>query len=120
MFSFKLSIGETAFAGRDLFTNEAIAGLFPLDARQLEVRYLQHALSVVDYDALTGHAVKGRTLNSKTMAQIPLILPPLDEQHRIADLMGTAEHARAAAATQLATIEALEGALLRRAFAEAA
>ena len=61
MFSFKLSIGKMAFAGRDLFTNEAIAGLFPLDAERADKHYLRSALALVDYGDLTGHAAMGRT-----------------------------------------------------------
>ena len=51
--------------------------------------------------------------------EIPL--PPLPEQQRIAaalnEQMGAVEQARAAAEAQLAAIEQLPGALLRRAFA---
>ena len=114
MFSFKLSIGAMAFAGRDLFTNEAIAGLVPKDPTQISIQYLRHVLKVADYDALTGHAVKGRTLNRRTLAQVPLLLPPLDEQGRIASTMELAQQARTAAAAQLEAIDTLSVALLRK------
>lgn len=35
LLSFKLSIGKTAIAGKDLYTNEAIAGLIPNDNNKL-------------------------------------------------------------------------------------
>ncbi len=121
MFSFKLSIGKMAFAGRDLFTNEAIAGLFPLDAERADKHYLRSALALVDYGDLTGHAAMGRTLNRKTLAQLRIPLPPLEEQRRIvADLerqMATAERARRAAEAELAAAEAMPAALLREIFA---
>ena len=120
MFSFKLSIGHIAFAGCDLYTNEAIAGITPYDDREVDVLYLRRALSIVDYDELIGHAAKGRTLNRKTLALLEIPLPPLDEQRRIVvrleEQMATAERARAAAQAQLAAIEAMPQALLREIF----
>jgi type I restriction enzyme S subunit len=54
------------------------------------------------------------------IATIPVPLPPLTEQKRIAALlnekMAAAQKARAAAEEELSTINALPGALLRRAF----
>ena len=41
LLSFKLSIGKTAIAGRDLYTNEAIAGLVP-KTKDLRDDYLFH------------------------------------------------------------------------------
>ena len=116
MFSFKLSIGAMAFAGRDLFTNEAIAGLVLRYPTEANIQYLRHALDIADYDALTGHAVKGRTLNRKTLDQVPIPLPPLDEQRRIASTMELAHRARAAATEQLAAINTLSDAMLRELF----
>ena len=57
-----------------------------------------------------------QNLHYKRYIAQPIPLPPLDRQRRIADLMATAERARSAAAAQLASIEALTAALLRRQF----
>lgn len=120
MFSFKLSIGQITFAGCDLYTNEAIAGIIPHGDQEVDLRYLRRALSVADYDELIGHAAKGRTLNRKTLALLEIPLPPLDEQRRIVarleGQMAATERARAAAQAQLAAIEAMPQALLREIF----
>ena len=121
MFSFKLSIGAMAFAGRDLFTNEAIAGLLPKKLTHIDIRYVRHALAVADYDELIGHAAMGRTLNRTTLERIPIPVPPLEEQRRIVARlearMHAAEQARTATRRQLEALEALRAALLREAFA---
>ena len=62
--SFKLTIGRTALAGRDLYTNEAIAAFFP-DPTQLESRYLFHILPRSARSGSTDVAIKGATPNKK-------------------------------------------------------
>ena len=116
MFSFKLSIGQMAYAGHSMYTNEAIAGLIPVDAQSVDVNFLKHSLAVADYEDLTGYAVKGKTLNRKTLTALPVALPPLDEQHRIAGQMAMVERARSAAAAQLASIGELNTAMLQQIF----
>lgn len=60
------------------------------------------------------------TINQKVLAGFPLMAPPLAEQQRIAarlsEQMADAERTRQALEAQLATINALPAALLRRAF----
>jgi len=90
LMSFKLSIGRLAIAGRDLFPNEAIAWLEPRSAL-LDTDFLMAALSVQDLTAASGRAVKGATLNSKSMAAIRIDLPPLGEQQRIVGIVASAE-----------------------------
>jgi type I restriction enzyme, S subunit len=60
------------------------------------------------------------TINQRVLKAFPILLPPLPEQRRIAEILreqvATAEKARAAAEEELKTINALPAALLRRAF----
>jgi type I restriction enzyme, S subunit len=120
LFSFKLTIGKMAYAGVDLYTNEAIAALLPKDANQLSRDFLRFALSSVDAYASSSHAVKGKTLNQETLDAIPIPLPPLAEQQHIATLlteqMAAVDNARVAAEAQLAAAKELPAAYLRAVF----
>ncbi|HBV9246678.1 restriction endonuclease subunit S [Klebsiella aerogenes] len=90
LFSFKLTIGKMAFAGCDLFTNEAIAAFAIKDEKQLNPEFLYYALQSATYGG-SNQAVMGKTLNSKSLAAIKIPLPPLDDQIRIAHLLGKVE-----------------------------
>jgi type I restriction enzyme S subunit len=90
LFSFKLTIGKMAFAGCDLFTNEAIAA-FPIkDSKQLNSEFLYYALLSAKFEG-SNQAVMGKTLNLKSLADIKIPLPPLDDQKRVAHLLGKVE-----------------------------
>lgn len=84
--SFKLTIGRTALAGHDLYTNEAIAAFFA-DPSQVDTRFLLHILPGSARAVITDVAIKGVTLNKKSLASMPLLLPPIDQQRRIADIL---------------------------------
>jgi type I restriction enzyme S subunit len=90
LFSFKLTIGKMAFAGCDLFTNEAIAAFHIKDERKLNSEFLYYALKSATFGG-SNQAVMGKTLNSKSLAEIKIPLPPIDDQIRIAHLLGKVE-----------------------------
>lgn len=90
LFSFKLTIGKMAFAGCDLFTNEAIAAFSIKNRTRLNPDFLYYALQSANF-AGSNQAVMGKTLNSKSLAEIEIPLPPLDDQIRIAHLLGKVE-----------------------------
>jgi restriction endonuclease S subunit len=83
LLSFKLSIGKTAIAGADLYTNEAIAGLIPLDDTVSNEYLFQLfssnmiSLGNVDYKAF------GKSLNSTYLKQVIIPLPPKVIQQKI-------------------------------------
>lgn len=87
LLSFKLTLGRTAIAGKDLFTNEAIAALPIKDAyvAKIDVKYLMVYFSHFDWleFAAKDEKVLGKTLNKKKLAIIPIPLPPLDIQREI-------------------------------------
>ena len=56
LLSFKLSLGKRAYAGCDLFTNEAIAALQVLDQAVADRDYLYWALGSINYDSLVDRA----------------------------------------------------------------
>ena len=90
LFSFKLTIGKMAFADCDLFTNEAIAAFSIKDEKKLNSEYLYYALKSATFGG-SNQAVMGKTLNSKSLAEIEIPLPPLVDQIRIAHLLGKVE-----------------------------
>lgn len=100
MMSFKLTIGRTAIAGRDLYTNEAIAAFFP--DSDLDNEFLFYALPHAAGGAETDQAIKGATLNKAKLRDLNVPLPPLDEQRRIAEVL------RSASATCEAALNVIE------------
>jgi len=83
--SFKLTIGKLAFAGKDLFTNEAIVALNLKPAYQetIDAEYLYWVLQAVPLEKESIFAVKGRTLNTSKLKRIEIPFPELAEQRRI-------------------------------------
>ena len=83
--SFKLTLGRLAFAGRDLFTNEAIAALTIFNERELLKEFLFYCLKFFDWVKAAENDVKlkGMTLNKAKLKVMPIAIPPLDEQKRI-------------------------------------
>lgn len=84
LLSFKLTLGKTAIAGNDLYTNEAIANL-PIITNEINKEYLLYYFQFfnwVNY-AAGDEKVMGKTLNKKKLEILPVIYPPLPEQYRI-------------------------------------
>jgi len=84
LMSFKLTIGKLAFAGQDLYTNEAIAALILRDEFKGLVRddFLYWALQAVPIAEEADLAVKGFTLNKGKMARVEVPVPYPDEPDR--------------------------------------
>jgi len=85
LLSFKLSIGKTAIAGADLYTNEAIAALIPKDNSTIlnEFLFCLFNSNVIDLENV-GNKAFGKSLNSAYLnneVQIPL--PPVSIQQKI-------------------------------------
>ena len=83
LMSFKLTLGRTAFAGCDLFTNEAIASLPIKDETVLNKHFLKYALATIDLEKEVDNAVKGKTLNKQKLKNLEIPFPKLEEQKRI-------------------------------------
>lgn len=94
LFSFKLSVGKVGFARRDLYTNEAIAALPIRDNRCVDDEYLCFALASLDFRGMGERAVKGVTLNTESLGNLLIPLPPIAEQRQIAAVLGKADGLR--------------------------
>ena len=90
--SFKLTLGRLAFAGRDLFTNEAIAALTIFNERELSKEFLFYCLTFFDWVKAAENDVKlkGMTLNKAKLKVMSVSFPPLAEQQRIVGLLDEA------------------------------
>ena len=88
LMSFKLTIGRTAILNVDAYHNEAIISIYPKENKVLK-EFLFYYLPAVDYSNLQDKAIKGNTLNTSKLNKIPIPLPPLDEQQKIANILTT-------------------------------
>jgi len=86
LMSFKLSIGRLCFAGRDLFTNEAICSFNALDASG---EFLYYVLGRTDFSLYGKQAVKGYTLNKESLQTVEVRLPVREEQDAIASVLSS-------------------------------
>ncbi len=83
--SFKLSIGKTAITKEEIYTNEAIMAFIDKKQYFLDVDYLYHLFSSMDWSEGSNKAVLGLTLNKATLSQKYICIPSLEEQKEIAD-----------------------------------
>lgn len=91
LMSFKLSIGKLAFAGKDLYTNEAIIGLQIKDKEKLFPEYLYYVLKNIPLIG-SNNAAMGATLNKESLRILKIPIPEkLSEQIHIANILSKAE-----------------------------
>lgn len=85
LLSFKLSIGKTAIAGRDLYTNEAIAGLVPKGNDILD-KYLFFLFKgeFINLGNYIGNKAFGKSLNRSILSNdVKIPVPPIEIQEKI-------------------------------------
>lgn len=90
LFSFKLTIGKVAIAGKALYTNEAVAGIIPKDD-SVFTKYLYYLLPRLNYSIYMQSAAKGKTLNKKTIENIKIPLPSKEIQEKLINELDSKE-----------------------------
>ena len=82
--SFKLTVGRVSILDIDATHNEAIISIYPyIDSDYCTRNYLFKVLPLLSQNGETKDAIKGRTLNSTSLSNMLIPLPPLNEQKRI-------------------------------------
>lgn len=86
LMSFKLTVGRTSILDIDAVHNEAIISIFPyFDYENSFRNYLFNILPLITQGGESKNAIKGKTLNSKSISELKIPLPPLAEQKRIVE-----------------------------------
>ena len=80
--SFKLSVGKSAIAKKDLYTNEAIMAFHPKDKNVLVSDYVYYYLTGYKWKG-ANKAVMGMTLNKKSISSNTFAYPSIAEQKHI-------------------------------------
>ena len=84
LMSFKLTVGKVSILDMDAVHNEAIISIKPfIDKKFIFRDFLLYILPLISQTGDTKNAIKGKTLNSKSLNKLLLPLPPLSEQRRI-------------------------------------
>ena len=87
LMSFKLTVGKTSILKTEAYHNEAIITISPFrDDNYILRNYLFHVLPLISNYGDTKDAIKGKTLNSKSLNDLLIPLPPFAEQHRIVSM----------------------------------
>ena len=102
LFSFKLTVGKVAITRKDLYTNEAIAGIIP-NKNKILTKYLYYLLPTLAYR--TQRAAKGKTLNKENIKSIIIpYLPPIDIQEKIVKELNDKENQKEKLLAKVANI----------------
>lgn len=83
--SFKLTVGRCSLLNIDAFHNEGIISIYPIYESETLKKYLMKILPFMTKYGKTKGAIKGNTLNSKSLKELMIPFPPLEEQQRIID-----------------------------------
>ncbi|QUE41852.1 restriction endonuclease subunit S [Mycoplasmopsis bovis] len=84
--SFKLTVGKTSILGIDAVHNEGIISIYPyFDKNNLFRDFLMLFLPIFSQFGDKKEAIKGGTLNTKSLSKLLIPIPPLKEQQRIVE-----------------------------------
>lgn len=103
--SFKLTIGKTCITNVPLTTNEAIMAFYPKKDVQIDNSFLCYALSALKWKG--NRAVKGVTINKKTISQKVISLPDFTEQQAIASELDAVQEMIDGYKAQIADLDVL-------------
>lgn len=82
LYSFKLSVGQVAFASKDLYTNEAIASF--LDTNTVCLPFMYYAAPLFIIENANTNIYGAKILNQDLINNAFTVFPPLEEQKAIA------------------------------------
>lgn len=84
LMSFKLTVGRTSILDIEAYHNEAIISIYPIIDDNHSLRdFLFYTLPLIANMGNSKDAIKGKTLNSKSLNDLMIPLPPFKEQERI-------------------------------------
>ena len=83
LMSFKLTVGRTAVLDIDAYHNEAIISIWPFAAQEALKGFLFYTLPVLANLGDSKDAIKGKTLNTNSINNLLIPIPPENEQFRI-------------------------------------
>ena len=112
--SFKLTIGRRAILMNDCYTNEAICALIIKDRAVVSNDFLYQAIELVDFESEIDQAIKGKTLNKEKLKRLKLLLPNIEEQHKIASTLSVADAEIATIQNQLDNLKLQKKALMQQ------
>lgn len=84
LYSFKLSVGKVAFAGDNLYSNEAIVS-FLRDSKS-DLRFLYYSSFLIAYNS-NENIYGAKLLNQDLIKNAYVVFPPLKTQQKIADYL---------------------------------
>lgn len=85
LMSFKLTIGKVSYLGIDAVHNEAIISIDTLIKGNTQRDYLFKVLPFITQWGESKTAIKGKTLNSSSIQNLLVPIPPISEQQRIVE-----------------------------------
>lgn len=83
LYSFKLSVGKVAFAGKDLYTNEAIAAITPNYNNEVDTSFLYYAISTYLANNANENIYGAKIMNQDTIRNSYIAFPDINEQLKI-------------------------------------
>ncbi len=83
LYSFKLSVGKVAFAGKDLYTNEAIAAITPNYNDEVDTSFLYYAISIYLANNANENIYGAKIMNQDTIRNSYVAFPDINEQLKI-------------------------------------
>jgi type I restriction enzyme, S subunit len=118
LFSSRAPIGHVAINSVPMATNQGFKSLVP-EAAELDNMYLYWWLrSHKEYLQSLGNGATFKEVSKAAVSRIRILLPPLPEQRRIAQILGRTDALRAKRRASIASIESLATAMFLESFGD--